>query len=415
MSRSAIAASGHTFRTKNISKRVQKIVISPIKEMSILADDFAHETGADIISFGQGIPYVDTPPNIKRAIKKALDELSTAKYTLEPGITELRGHIAKFLTKSKKIKNINSRKEIMVSAGCQEALCCALASVVDPGDEVLIPEPSFASYTEQIIQLGATPVQAPLNEKAGWKIDIAACAKKITKKTKAIIFCNPMNPTGAVLSQKEVDDLAKLAIKHDLIVITDETYDFLTYDGVKHISPASVPALRDRVILCGSFSKKFAMTGYRVGYAFADKGIIDHMLKVHDAMMICAPAISQKAAIEALSGPQDSVKLLIKKLTANRNAMCAELDKLSEFVSYHKPKGAYYILVRIKRPNIDSFKLTLRILYEANVIVIPGAAFGPSGENHIRFSFAGDPKKIKQGFARLTKWFTKWKAENYKL
>lgn len=415
MNRSAIAASGHTYRTKNISKRVQKIVISPIKEMSILADDFAEKTGADIISFGQGIPYVDTPTHIKKAITQALNELSTAKYTLEPGITELRQLIAQFLMKEKGIKSVKAKKEIMVSAGCQEALICALTSIIDPGDEVLIPEPSFASYTEQIIQLGATPIQAPLNEKAGWKLDIKACEKIITKKTRAIIFCNPGNPTGAVMTKKEIEDLAKLAIKHDLIIITDETYDFLTYDGVKHVTPAAIKSIRDRVILCGSFSKKFAMTGYRVGYAFADSGIIDHMLKVHDALMICAPAISQKAAIAALKGPKAPVKNLIKKMTSNRNAMCTELDKLNPLLTYTKPKGAYYILVKINRANIDSFKLTLRILREAHVIVIPGAAFGPSAEGHIRLSFAGDPKKIKEGFKRLRAWFSKWEKEGFKL
>ncbi len=391
--------------------------------MSILADDFAEKSGANIISFGQGIPYVDTPKHIKKACVEAFKQIDTAKYTLEPGITELRQLIAKFLQKNKKIANVIAKKEVMVSAGCQEALCCALATVVDAGDEVLIPEPSFASYTEQILQLGATPVQAPLNEKAGWKIDIQACEKKITKKTKAIIFCNPMNPTGAVLSKKEIDDLAALAVKHNLIVITDETYDFLTYDNVKHISPASIKALKGRVILCGSFSKKYAMTGYRVGYAYADSGIIDHMLKVHDAMMICAPAISQKAAIAALKGSQDCVKKLVTILTKNRNLMCAELDSLSEYLSYYKPKGAYYILVKVKVPSeadgrarvVDSFKLTLRILYEAHVIVIPGAAFGPSGEGHIRLSFAGDPKKIKEGFKRLRSWFNKWKKEGFTL
>ncbi|HXF44400.1 MAG TPA: pyridoxal phosphate-dependent aminotransferase [Candidatus Paceibacterota bacterium] len=411
--RSAIAAAGKKFRTKNISKRVREIVISPIKEMSILADQVATSDGKygtrnkKIISFGQGIPYFDTPPLIKRAIKKALTETETAKYTLEPGITELRELIARDLARRKGIKNIKPKKEIMVSSGCQEAVACALATVIDPGDHVLLPEPAFASHIEQIIQWGGKPIFVPLDEKNGWRLDVKECEKRLTKRTRAILFSNPSNPTGAVFGKTEMTALAKFAKKHDLIIITDETYDFLTYDGAKHFSPASIPSVRDRVILCGSFSKKYAMTGYRVGFAFADEGLIDHMLKVHDALQICAPAISQKGAIAALKNKQTSVGEFVKKLSKNREIMCRELDKLSGFVEYQKPMGAYYIMVKILKPKIDSFKLALKILREARVITIPGAAFGPSGKEYLRFSFAGAPEEIKEGFRRLNKWFNK--------
>ncbi len=414
-SRSAIAATGKKFRTKNISKRVRQIVISPIKEMSILADLEDRRRGPKIISFGQGIPYFDTPPLIKRGMTRALREPDTAKYTLEPGITELRELIANSLEKTKGIKNIKPKKEIMVSSGCQEAVACALAATIDPGDHVLLPEPAFASHIEQIIQWGGKPIFVPLNapkgsfqEKKGWKLEIRELKKRITKKTKAILFSNPSNPTGAVFGKKELIELAKFAEKKNLIIITDETYDFLTYDGIKHFSPASIPSIRDRVILCGSFSKKYAMTGYRVGYAFADGGIIDHMLKVHDALQICAPAISQKGAIAALKGPQKSVRDFAEKLTKNRKMMCRELDKLSDSLEYQKPMGAYYIMVKFKKTKTDSFKLALKILREARVVTIPGAAFGPSGEGYLRFSFAGRPEEIKEGFKRLKRWFAQY-------
>jgi len=402
--RSAIEAAGHKFRTKNISKRVQRIVISPIKEMSILADLEVEKPGPKIISFGQGIPYFDTPAFIKAAIRKSLEDPDTAKYTLEPGITELRILIAKHLEKTKGIRNIQAKKEIMVSAGCQEAIDCALASVIDPGDHVLLPEPAFASHIEQVLQWGGKPIFVPLKEKLGWQLDLKQCEKKITKKTEAILFSNPSNPTGAVFGKKEIVGLAKFAKKHDIIIITDETYDFLVYDGVRHFSPASISGVRDRVILCGSFSKKFAMTGYRVGFAFADQGIIDHMLKVHDALMICGPAISQRGAIAALKGPQTSVQEFVKKLAENRQIMCQELDKLSDYFQYQKPMGAYYIMVKYKKFKMDSFRLALMILKEARLITIPGAAFGPSGEGYLRFSFAGLPKEIKEGFKRLSSW-----------
>ncbi len=414
-SRSAIAAAGKKFRTKNVSRQVRKIVISPIKEMSILADLWEEESGNRVVSFGQGIPYWDTPQNIKSAIRRALRELDTAKYTLEPGITELRRLLARHIESSRGVRSVEAKKEIMVTVGCQEAVDCALRSVVDHGDEVLLPEPAFASHIEQILQFGGVPRFVPLKEKDGWRLDAAACEKAVTKKTKAVLFSTPSNPTGAVFEKRDLVALAKLARRKNLIIITDETYDFLTYDGAKHFSPARIPEIRDRVILCGSFSKKYALTGYRVGFAFADEGLIDHMLKVHDALAICAPAISQKAAIEALRGPQGSVTQAVSRLRRNRALMCRELDKLAEFFEYQKPRGAYYILAKVKRRGVNSFTLAVRILREANVVVIPGAAFGPSGEGHIRFSFAGDPKRIPIGFKRLTQWLRNWKAEGYKL
>lgn len=428
--RSAIEAAGKKFRTKNISKRVRNIVISPIKEMSMLADEWREKTHVDIISFGQGIPWWDTPQNIKWGIKKSLNKVDTAKYTLEPGITELRELIAKQLQASKNIRRIEAKKEIMVTVGCQEAIGCALATLIDQDDEILLLEPGFASHIEQILQFGGKPVYVPLKiEKSrghesaagafqptlSWRFDINECENRITKKTKAILFSNPSNPTGMVLSAKEISDIAKLALKHDLIIITDETYDFLTYDETKHISPASLKKLRGRVILCGSFSKKYAMTGYRIGFAYADEGLIYHMLKVHDALAICAPAISQKAAITALNGPQTSVQEGIERFKAQRAMMCLELDTMSHIFEYAKPMGAYYIMVKIKRLNISSFKLALKILREANIIVIPGAAFGPTGEGFIRFSFAGKPENIRRGFIRLKKWARKWAASGHKL
>lgn len=438
--RSAIAATGKKFRTDNISKRVQKIVISPIKEMSILADEFEEKNpGADIVSFGQGIPYFDTYPYIKDGIRVALQEPDTSKYTLEPGITELRMLVGDFLIHEKGAINVEAKKEIMIGVGCQEVVACALASLIDEGDEVLVISPAFASHIEQVIQWGGTPVLVPLQENEGWRFDITEAEKRITEKTKVVLFSNPSNPTGKVFSHDELQSIADLAKKHDFIVISDETYDFLTYDNIPHVSMAKFHDVRDRVIVCGSFSKKYALTGYRAGYGFADEGIIDHMLKVHDALAICAPAISQKAAIAAMKGPKEFVADAVQKFSANREAMMRELDTFSDIFSYQKPEGAYYILVNvnpvrnslfqnkrsdaldvavsngIKIPDIDSFKLALKILHEARIIVIPGAAFGAEGENHLRFSFACPPENIPKGFERLRMWVEQWKKKQYAL
>jgi len=333
---------------------------------------------------------------------------------LEPGITELRELVAKDLEKRKGIKNIRPKEEIMISAGCQEAVACALATTLDQGDEALVFSPGFASHIEQIIQFGGKPKFVPLIEKGGWRINIKELEKKINKKTKIIIFSNPSNPTGAVLTKKEIKTIASLALLHDLIIISDETYDFLLYDGIKHFSPASLPKIRNRVILCSSFSKKYALTGYRVGFAFADRGIIDHMLKVHDALTICSPAISQKAAITAIKGSQNSVSEFVKKLTKNRELICRELDKLKDFFEYQKPMGAYYILAKYKKSKLNSFDLAVKILREARVITIPGGAFGPTGEGYLRFSFACSPDEIKEGFIRLSRWIKNGKWINIK-
>lgn len=402
--RSALAAAGKTYRTENISERIQKIVISPIKEMSILADMVVQETGADIVSLGQGIPHFDTPDHIKDAISRALLSDETAKYTLEPGINELRNLIARHLMLDKGATSVEGCKEIMIGVGCQEIVACALASILDEGDEVLIPSPGFASHSEQVVQFGGTPVFFQLNEEKGWALDIAECERCISEKTKAILFSNPSNPTGAVLTAQELEALGACAKKHNLIIIADETYDFLTYDSAVHVSFASFPQFHDRTIVAGSFSKKYAMTGYRVGYGFAEEGIIDHMLKTHDALAICAPAISQKAAIQALTGPQDNVAYFVKGFTENRSSMMKRLDALSSHFSYHAPKGAYYIFVRYTMPGIDSFNLSLRLLREAHVITIPGAAFGPTGEGCLRFSFAGKPALIDEAFNRIEQW-----------
>ena len=413
MQRSVFGALNREARTKNISQRVQNIVMSPIKEMSILADELsssqAQLSWADdsIISFGQGVPYFDTPEYIKEGIRAALQEKDTARYTLEPGITELRELIAKDVMLRKGITNINFRREIMVSSGCQEALMCALATVIDEGDEVLLLSPSFASYSEQILQLGGTPVFVPLDEEKGWHLNAQALRERLSAKTKAILFSHPSNPTGTVFSEEELRVLAEVAKERDLVLITDETYDFLVYDGKAHISPASFPDIRDRVILCGSFSKKYALTGYRVGYAFAEGGILDHMLKVHDALAICAPAISQKAAIAALRGGQLSVGEFVEKLTENRQLMCQKLDELSDFFEYQKPEGAYYILAKYRKSQMPSVELAVKILREARVVTIPGSGFGPAGEGHLRFSFACSPEEIVEGSKRLQEWYNK--------
>ena len=397
MQRSVLDSTGRGVRTKNISQRVRQMTITPIKEMSMLA----HEMGGDIVSFGQGIPYLDTPEYIKEGIRKALLEKDTARYTLEPGIPQLRDLIAKDLTARKGVA-VNAN-EVMVTSGCQEAVMCALSTLLDEGDEVIVLAPSFASYSEQVLQVGGKAAFVALDGQNGWRLNVQAVKDVVTPKTKAILFSHPSNPTGTVFTKEELRALADLAKEKDLVIITDETYDFLVYDNKEFVSPLSFADIKDRVILCGSFSKKYSLTGYRVGYAVAEQGIINHMLKVHDALAICAPAISQKAAIVALQNGEERVEDLTQKLTANRELMCKKLDELSDIFKYQKPEGAYYVLAKYKN-DMNSIDMAVKILREAKVVTIPGIAFGPAGEGHLRFSFACSPEEIEQGFSRLATW-----------
>jgi aminotransferase len=248
-------------------------------------------------------------------------------------------------------------------------------------------------------------------EKEGWKLDVEGFRKAITPRTKAILICNPMNPTGAVFTSGEIREIAMLAVERNLFFIADEAYDFLVYDGLPHSSFVAIPELKDRLIATFSFSKMYCMTGWRVGYMYASERLINQALKVHDAFAICAPTISQFAALAALratngeNGEGDRfISALVNALDARRDLICNRLDGLSSLFSYQKPRGAYYVFPRIVPSGVNSMDLALRLLYEAKVISVPGSGFGPTGEGHIRFSFGGTEDEINRAFDRIAEW-----------
>jgi aminotransferase len=274
---------------------------------------------------------------------------------------------------------------------------------VDRGDEVILPSPNYASHIEQVLLAEGVPVFVPLHE-ADWQLDGEGIRAAITPRTKAIILCNPHNPTGANFAEADLRMVADLAVANDLFIICDETYDFLVYDGHSPFSLTTLPELAERVIATFSFSKKYAMTGWRVGYVYAAESILDQIMKIHDAVAICAPSLSQYAALAALQGPQDCVAEISAALQQRRDLVCDRLDRLADFFDYVKPQGAYYLMARYKMPQVDSMTFALRLLHEARVITIPGAAFGPTGENHIRISFGGAESEINDAFDRITGW-----------
>ena len=392
-------ASGKTYRTQGISRRVNQINISAIKEMPLLASKID-----GCVSLGQGIPSFPTPPHIVDAVCSALhDNPDSGKYTLGPGLPELRAAIAREF--AQRGIAADPDREICVTVGAMEALSEAVLTIVERGDEVILPSPNYASHIEQVLLAEGVPVFVPLTA-GGWQLDIDGIRKAITSRTKAIILCNPHNPTGANFAEEDLRELAALVLQHNLFIISDETYDFLVYDGKKCFSLSSLPELKNRIIATFSFSKKYAMTGWRVGYVYTTEGILDQMMKIHDALSICAPTVSQIAALAALEGPQDCVGEIHAALSARRDLICERLDRLSDRFGYVRPQGAYYLMARYKMPGVDSMAFALRLLREARVIGIPGAAFGPTGENHIRFSFGGTGDEINEAFDRIEHWLT---------
>lgn len=389
-----------------IARRVAQITVSAIKQMPVLASKVE-----GCISLGQGIPSFATPRFIREAVIEALRQNDAiGKYSLQPGLPALKEAIARRLQQTKGI-TINPDTELFISCGAMEAIAGGIATLIERGDEVLIPTPNYSSHIEQVLFAEGIPVFVPLIEEAGWKLDIKGFKKAVTKKTKAIVLCNPMNPTGAVFSEEELKALAKLALDRDLFIVADEAYDFLVYDNYPHFSLASIPELKKNLIACYSFSKMYCMTGWRVGYMVASNRIIDQVLKVHDAFAICAPTVSQYAALAALratngrDGEGDQfIRDLVAALASRREITCSRLDRLSHLFAYEKPKGAYYVFPRIALPGLSSMDLSLKLLYEAKVITVPGSGFGPTGEGHIRLSFGATENELEKAFDRMEEW-----------
>jgi aminotransferase len=407
--RSVYKSVGQEEDTTGIAKRVAQITVSAIKQMPLLASKVE-----GCVSLGQGIPSFATPPFIRQAVIEGLRKNDTiGKYSLQPGIPELKIEIAKRLQRTKGIP-VNPETDVFVSCGAMEALAVGIATIIERGDEVLLASPNYASHVEQVLFAEGKPVFVPSIEDRGWSLDIEGFKRAITPKTKAILICCPMNPTGAVFSEQELRAIAQIALDNNLYVIADEAYDFLVYDGFPYFSLASIPDLQHNIIATYSFSKRYCMTGWRVGYMYASERIINQVLKVHDAFAICAPTISQYAALTALKatdgkqGEGDTfIQKLMNALDSRRQLICQRLDNLSHIFSYQKPKGAYYIFPKIMLEGINSMDMALKLLYEAKVITIPGNGFGPTGEGHIRLSYGGTEEQINRAFDRIDEWAKK--------
>ncbi|HCX27905.1 MAG TPA: aminotransferase [Candidatus Portnoybacteria bacterium] len=366
----------------------------------------------DVISLAQGIPSFDTPLGIKRRVELALKRGVVAKYSLAPGLPELRELIEQELARNNMFYDWS--KEILVTAGSIEAITATILALTSPGDEIIVPEPTYASYKEVINLAGCKPVFVSLDEERGWALDMAKITKAITYKTRAIFYCNPNNPTGTLFSEEQILAMGKLAVKHNFFIISDEVYKDFVFGEAPVFSLAQLPQMRRHVVRIFSFSKAYAMTGWRVGYLHSDESVVAEILKVHDTLVTCAPVVSQYAAMGALEMGESDLTRFRREYLGRRNLICRRLDKLKKVFSYVRPDSSYFVFpsfVPLRRsadgqPIASSWDFASELLDKAQVAVVPGIAFGPSGEGHVRLSFGRSEQDINKAFDRLERHFS---------
>ena len=380
-----------------ISNRVSQMQKSAIHEMTRLSKEVD-----DVAFLSWAKPTAGTPEHITKAAIKAIQQGKTGGYSEPAGIYELREEIAK------KLKEINhveaSPEEIIVTVGAIEGLAAAVMAVIDPGDEVIIPIPGYSTHIRQVIMASGIPVCIPTIEADGFSLDIDRINDAVTEKTKAILFSDPNNPTGSVYSKQQLEAVAEIARKNNLIVITDEAYEYFTFDGYKHYSIASLPEMKERVISSFTFTKTYAMTGWRIGYVHSSKELIPQIKKGHIAFAICAPVVSQYAVLEAIKSSQECVENFREHYKDARDLMCRRLDRLSHVFKYQIPKGSYLMFPKIiLEAGKDSLAFAKRLLKEARVSTTPGVAF--KSESHLRMSFCVPEEIINKAFDRMELYF----------
>jgi aminotransferase len=381
--------------------RTAQLKLSPIKEMELAASRIP-----GVVSLAQGIPSFDTPELIKVFVQQKIAEGACAKYSLTPGLPQLRELIAESLLREG--MHYDPDSEIIVTCGSIEGIAAALLTLTQPGDEVILPTPSYASYQEVIRMVGCTPRFAPLREEKNFAFDLEAFERCISSRTSALLYCNPNNPTGTVFSQAETLALIELAERHGLYLIIDEAYKDFVYNKEAYYSPAQLAAVRSRVVRIFTFSKAYGMTGWRVGYLHSDARNVGEILKVHDALVTCAPVVSQYAAIAALEYGDTHIAAFRRAFKERRDRTLEHLDALSHVFDYQKPEGAYFVFPRVKDvvPRArNSRRLAFHLLEQAKVALVPGIAFGPSGEAHLRMNFGRELSDIEVAFERLAEYF----------
>ncbi len=374
-----------------LTERVRRVKPSGIRRFFDIA-----ATMPDVISLGVGEPDFVTPRHICEAGIAAINEGRT-HYTSNSGTIELREAIAQELHARYGL-TYAPNGEIMVTVGVSEALDAALRAVVEDGDEVLVPDPGYVAYEAGIIFAGGTPVPVPTRAENGFEPQVADFASRVTPRTKAILLGSPNNPTGFVLSRAQMEGIAALACTHDLLVISDEIYSRLVY-GAEHISMAALPGMWDRTITLNGFSKAYAMTGWRVGYAAAPRHILEGMLKIHQYAIMCAPTEAQAAALRALQHGEADVQAMVAEYTRRRALMLGELQRIG--LPCHEPRGAFYVFPNITGTGLTAEQFAEMLLREEHVAVVPGDAFGEGGAGYVRCSYCTAYDKLEEALTRI--------------
>ncbi len=352
----------------------------------------------DAISLGVGEPDFDTPWHIREEAIYTLEQGKTV-YTSNSGLLELREEICKYLKRRFNVE-YDYKKEILVTVGGSEAIDIALRAMVNPGDEVIIPEPCYVSYLPCVQLAYGMPVIISLKEENQFRLTKEELLEKITDKTKVLILPFPNNPTGAVMAREDLEDIAKICIEKDIFVISDEIYAELSYLEKRHVSIAEIPGMKERTVLINGFSKSYAMTGWRLGYACAPENILSQMLKIHQFAIMCAPTTSQYAAVEAVKNGDEDVQKMCQSYNQRRRFVLNALKEMG--IECFEPFGAFYTFPNIKKFGMTSDEFATRLLQEEKVAVVPGTAFGDSGEGFLRISYAYSLENLKIALGRLS-------------
>ena len=377
---------------KRISPVVQAIPPSGIRRFFDIAAEME-----DVISLGVGEPDFVTPWSIRESCVYGLEQGYTS-YTANRGLSELREEICALQKRNFNI-DYDPKTNVLVTVGVSEALDIAMRAILTPGDEILIPEPCYVSYKACASLAGAIPVAVPAKIENNFSITPADLEAHVTNKTKALLIGYPNNPTGAILTKEQLIDIANFAKEHDLIVISDEIYGDLTYGGERHVCFAGLPCMKDRTILLNGFSKAYAMTGWRIGYAMSNPAIISAMTKIHQYTMLCAPITAQIAAVEALRHGEKYMKKMVSEYDKRRRLIYDGLTNAG--LKCFEPKGAFYIFPDITSTGLTSEEFAEQLLMKEHVALVPGTAFGQCGEGYVRCSYATSVTKISEAIARI--------------
>jgi len=382
-----------------ISKRLNRISPSGIRKFF---DLLASMEG--VISLGVGEPDYATPWHISEAAIESLEKGYTM-YTSNSGMTELRQEITRYLKDTYDV-DYDPFGEILITVGVSEALDLTMRAIINPGDEVIMPDPHYVAYDACVILAGGEPVMVPTSQESRFEVEATDIEARITGKTKAILIGYPANPTGAVMSREKLLPIAEIARRHRLLVISDEIYARLVY-GVEHACFASLPGIKDNTILLGGFSKAYAMTGWRVGYAAAPKDIIAAMTKIHQYTIMSAPTMAQVAAIEALKSSEPSVLEMVEDYNRRRLVIVRGLNDIG--LTCFEPRGAFYAFPSIASTGMSSEEFSEKLLLEEKVAVVPGLAFGQCGEGYVRCCYATSLADIEEALSRMKRFVNKYK------